>query len=227
MGGNFADVAGVPLFVKRPFQRSERVDDRPARTIDILPTIAATVGAGRGWRFDGIAARRPASPQTIVRVNNDDERRDVTMGVRAFVRARDAQLAQQLRLFPPGRASLYRLGPNARPDRATGVGARPPRGDGLPARWTGPRAYGAVDPSTGVVPVLVTGRLDSREPAGLPLAVAVDGRIRAVTRSFRAGGRTRFSAIVPAASLPAGSHAVDILAVERGDELRPLAHTGR
>jgi hypothetical protein len=46
-------------------------------------------------------------------------------------------------------------------------------------------------------------------------------------RSYRAGGQTRFSAIVPEASLPAGSHTLDVLAVQRGDELRPLAHTGR
>jgi hypothetical protein len=90
-----------------------------------------------------------------------------------------------------------------------------------------PGAYRAVDPSTGVVPVLVTGRLDHREPADLPLAVAVDGRIRAVMRSYRAGGQTRFSAIVPEASLPAGSHTLDVLAVQRGDELRPVAHIGR
>ena len=224
VGGNFADIAGVPLFVKRPGQRrSASTTARRGRSTSCRrsPQI---VRAGRGWRFDGTPLDAPHR-QTTVRVNNDDERRDVTMGVRAFVRFRDAQLAQQLRLFPPGRASLYRIGPNAdligRPVSALGL--RAGTGSGSVDRAG---AYGAVDPSTGVVPVLVTGRLESREPAGLPLAVAVDGRIRAVTRSYRAGGETRFSAIVPAASLPAGAHTVDVLAVQRGDELRPLAHTG-
>jgi len=224
-GGNFADIAGVPLFVKGPFQRSGRVDDRPARTIDILPTIAATVGAGAGWRFDGAPLDAPHR-QTTVRVNNHNERRDVTMGVRAFVGSRDAQLAQQLRLFPPGRASLYRLGPNADLIGRRLSALRLRAGTGADAVDRA-GAYRAVDPSSGVVPVLVTGRLDHREPAGLPLAVAVDGRIRAVMRSYRAGGQTRFSAIVPEASLPAGSHTLDVLAVQRGDEMRPLAHTGR
>ena len=34
------DIAPVPLFVKLPGQRAGRVDDRMARTVDIVPTIA-------------------------------------------------------------------------------------------------------------------------------------------------------------------------------------------
>ncbi len=158
-------------------------------------------------------------------MNNHNERRDKTVGFRSFLRPRDAQLAQQIRLFPPGRASLYRVGPNARliGRRVSALGRQPGQ---APAPSTGP-ALRRVDPWTGVVPAFVTGRPAHREPAGLPLAVAIDGRIRAVTRSYRAGGQTRFSAIVPHSSLPAGSTRSMFLAVQRGNGLRPLAHTGR
>ncbi len=40
----FAALAGVPLFVKAPFQRSGRVSGAPASTIDIAPTVLAAAG---------------------------------------------------------------------------------------------------------------------------------------------------------------------------------------
>jgi hypothetical protein len=218
---NFADVAGVPLFVKRPFQREGRTDDRMARTIDILPTIAQTVGGARGWRFDGAPLDRPRDDTTLT-VNNHNERRDHTLGVAAFLRARDAQLARQLELFPPGRESLLRIGP-ARQLLGRAVSGLPR----VAATDTGAvdraPAYQRVDPATGVVPVLVTGRLAGREPAGLTIALAVDGRIRATTRSYRQDGRTRFAALVPPGALPAGAHAVAVYAVGARDALRQVA----
>ena len=114
----------------RPGQRTGRVDPRAARTIDVLPTIARTIGAGTRWRFDG----RPLderSPERTLRVTNQDERRDVTMDVRQFVRMRDAQLARQLRLFAPGRASLMR-------DQVSDRGARRQPRVG-PAAWSARR----------------------------------------------------------------------------------------
>jgi len=220
---NFADIANVPLFVKRPFQRSGGADDRMARTIDILPTIARTVGAGGRWRFDGSPLDERHADTTLT-VNNDDERRDHSLGVAAFFRARDAQVARQAQLFPPGRASLLRMGPAPRL-----LGRAVVRFRRLPAAGTGvvdrASSYQRVDPSTGVVPAFVTGRLDGRQRAGLTVAVAVDGRIRATTRSYRQDGRLRYAALVPQSALPAGAHAIDVYAVGRGDTLRPLAHS--
>ena len=99
----------------------------------------------------------------------------------------------------------------------------------LPAAGTGvverASAYQRVDPSTGVVPAFVTGRLDGRQRAGLTVAVAVDGRIRATTRSYRQDGRLRYAALVPQSALPAGAHTIDVYAVGPGDTLRPLAHS--
>ncbi len=222
---NFADIAGVPLFVKRPGQRSGSPDERLVRTIDVLPTIAQTLGRGRGWRFDGAPLQRVA-PEPVLRMNNHNDDTTVTLPAAAFLRARDAQLAQQLRLFPPGRASLYRLGPAQHlvGRRVAALPSAAGRERGLVDRAG---AYRRVDPATGVVPAFVTGRLHPREPDRLALAIAIDGRIRATTLSWRQAGQTRFSAIVPASALPAGAHAVEVFAVGRGDRLRPVAQTGR
>jgi hypothetical protein len=219
---NFVDIANVPLFVKQPAQREGRTDDRMARTIDILPTIAQTVRGGRGWRFDGTPLDAPHDDATLT-VNNHNERRNHTVAVSAFLRARDAQLARQLEIFPAGRASVLRVGPAPRLlGRAVTTLPRLPATARL-GSVDRSDAYRRVDPRSGVVPALATGRLSPREPAGLTLAIAVDGRIRATTRSYRQAGTTRFAAMLPERALTAGSHRVDVFAVGARDALRPVA----
>ena len=60
-GGSLAEIANVPLFVKEPGQRAGRVDDGPALTIDVLPTIAQSLGIDRSDRFDGRPLPRAGS----------------------------------------------------------------------------------------------------------------------------------------------------------------------
>jgi hypothetical protein len=60
---NLADIASVPLFIKLPGQKDGRIDDRNVESIDILPTIAETLGIELPQPVDGIpvsqARRRP------------------------------------------------------------------------------------------------------------------------------------------------------------------------
>jgi Sulfatase len=219
---NFADIANVPLFVKQPFQRRGGADDRLARTIDVLPTIAKRVGGGRGWRYDGAPLDAGRAEITLT-VNNNNERRDHSLGAAAFFHARDARVARQAQVFPPGPASVLRVGPAPRLlDRAV---TSLPRVRAKARLGTVDRSasYRRVDPRSGVVPALATGRLASREPGGLVLAIAVDGRIRATARSYRQAGTTRFAAMLPERALSAGAHHVEVFAVGRGDALRPVA----
>jgi hypothetical protein len=124
-------------------------------------------------------------------------------------------LERQLRLFGVGRDGplrLFRIGPNqellSRP-----VGELPmTRGSG--ARFVAPEEYRNVDLRSPTVPVHVTGRLDD-VPAGRDLAIAVNGRIRAVTRSFELadGDEVLFAAMVPESSFRQGRNRVEVFAV--------------
>jgi hypothetical protein len=87
--------------------------------------------------------------------------------------------------------------------------------------------YAKVDPATGNVPVFVEGRVTGCDRAPRHLAVAVDGRIRAIARTYRAGGRERFSALVPAWTLRRGRHAVAVYGIEGDGALRAMGATGR
>ena len=216
---NLADIAFVPLVVKLPHGRERRVEDAHVQTIDILPMIADVLGVRVPWRTDGRSA---------LRVRRDGEREvhvytafgeRVGAGVSELVRRRDALLRRKLEFFgagerPPG---LFRIGPQLQllGRQIDGLAAR--RAGGPRVRLLGETAY---DPSSAVVPVHVAGILiDAAEARDV--AVAVNGRIAAVTSSYRYSGKTWFSAILPEESFRPGSNEVRIFLVEEsGSSMR-------
>ena len=87
------------------------------------------------------------------------------------------------------------------------------------------RLLRSVRPHRGVYPTRVTGILRG-SPAGAmrDLAVAANGRIQAVGRSFRLEGQRPeyFSLVLPESSLHAGRNSVEILEVGAGGRLTSL-----
>jgi hypothetical protein len=79
------------------------------------------------------------------------------------------------------------------------------------------------------VPSFVSAQIDGGVPAGAPVAVAVNGKIRSLTRTFVDDGQMRMAAIAPADSFSAGSNSVDVFAVRGSGSRRALAPltTGR
>ena len=57
---SFADVAAVPLFIKRPAQRRGAIVDANVEVIDIVPTVAAELGIELPWPADGTNVLDPA-----------------------------------------------------------------------------------------------------------------------------------------------------------------------
>ncbi len=56
---NYEDILWTPLFFKYPNQKAGVVDDRPAQSIDVLPTIADVIGVKIPWKIDGTSLRGP------------------------------------------------------------------------------------------------------------------------------------------------------------------------
>lgn len=50
---NYPDILSVPLFIKLPHQKEGALRKEAVKTIDILPTIAATIGLQVPWPMDG------------------------------------------------------------------------------------------------------------------------------------------------------------------------------
>ena len=111
---NMGWVAAVPLIVKYPDQAQGRIDDRPVKTIDVLPTIAATLGIKMPFKVDGRSLRDPSyhgrDPVRVERTGGQFLSRPA-----AAVRAqRDAAVATIAGLFgaDTGTDALYRIGPD-------------------------------------------------------------------------------------------------------------------
>lgn len=236
---NFEQVASVPFFVKRPQQTEGRVDDSIVRNIDIVPTVADVLGTKVWWPHESRSVfSAAAKARTRVAMTRRDFSRVISFGRLEFERRRHELRVwraskygtgvQSELMFGDPWASAYRVGPHPE----------------LIGRRVGPRAIAAstgvrgelandallddVQPSNDIWPTRVTGRLED-SPAGTmrDLAVAVNGRIRAVGRSFHLRGRRTefFSLLVPETALRRGSNVVEVLEVRPGGRLVELARS--
>ncbi|HEX5897073.1 MAG TPA: sulfatase-like hydrolase/transferase [Thermoleophilaceae bacterium] len=214
---NVEELGPVPLFVKAPRQTRGRVSDALARTLDVTPTIADVLNVPLGYRPDGrsafsraVRARREVSLTTrdfssIVRISSArwEARR------RAVVRRRLRQLGSS------DWASLYTsLGPNR---ELIGQDAAATRSaQGTRATISLARSFAGVRRSSGMVPCQIAGRIQgSGPPRERNLAIAVNGRIAAVGRSFHLKGESveSYSVMVPEDALRDGRNTVEVLEV--------------
>jgi hypothetical protein len=210
---NVADIASVPLFVKYPGQRRGRVDLRHAETIDILPTIADVIGVRMPWHVDGRSLRGKSGVLAV-----SVAKRNGSPVVTSSARVEAGVLAAARRnaaLFGEGHDSMYRLGPHAELLGRLVATLSPSPARDTQVRLDGETLFADVDPSSGFVPARVVGDIEGRSPPdGTPVAIAVNGRIEAMTRSFPLDGRSRFAALVPESAFREGSNAVDVYAVD-------------
>jgi predicted pyridoxine 5'-phosphate oxidase superfamily flavin-nucleotide-binding protein len=211
---NLDDIAFVPLFVKLPGQTAGRVVDAQARTIDVVPTIAHVLGIRPPWPLDG----KPLGPEggsggdTVSVVVNDA--RTVSAPLAALRDRRAQALAEQVSRFGTGSlAPVSRLGPAPAllGRQVAGLPVRP--STRLSVQLDDRALLAAVDPRSGVLPAYVEGKVKGPVAADAALAIAVNGRVAATTRTFRAGGDVRFSAFVPEPSLRPGANEVSVYAV--------------
>ncbi len=233
---NVDEIAPVPLFIKAPGQREGRINRDFVRSIDILPTIADLLDVPIEWRHDGRSAFGPAAQRRravvlptrafdrIIRIDAGElERR------RAANRLRRARVfgtgAQSRLLFGSAWASVYRIGPH--PEllgrRVRGLHVRPT--GRVRARLAHPQLTGRVSFGSRLLPTTVAGRLAGGRPGELRnLAMAVNGRVAAVGRSFRLRGRPAesFSVLVPNTALRKGRNELRLYEVSNGGRLPRL-----
>ena len=211
--GNIPEIAPIPLFVKYPGQHAPRVDERAAQTIDIVPTIADVLGVELPWSVDGTSLRgAPVAREAAV------ERRSGRVVTAPLERIREGVLRAAKRnaaLFGTGTTSLYRLG--AHKELLGRSVADLPRsvGGASSVHLDGETLLSRVDLTSVFLPSRVVGEIEE-PPAGSSrnLAIAVNGRIVALTRRYTLDGRERFAAMVPEGAFHNGANDVDVYAVD-------------
>ena len=181
---NLQDIAYVPLFVKLPGQKHGRVVRAPARTIDILPTIARELRVSVPWSLDGRALLPSPPRERDVVLIKDHGRRFVIPATRARGETRAGAAAADcaVRL---GRAHGDACTRSARTARSSASGLRDFRIRPGSERQARRRSTRSTDP------VQVSGRVPARVH---DVAVAAGGRIVAVVPAAAGpllGARTR------------------------------------
>jgi hypothetical protein len=188
--------------------------------MDIVPTIADLLDVEVPWELDGrsLVAAGGGSGEVVVGTSSGE----LVEGDLADLDERlDRVLARQVQLFgdeddEPG---LFGIGP--RPELL----GRPVDGI-VAAAADGPtfESYGIsdYDPDSPFAPVRVYGRIHGAPP-GADIAIAVNGRIAAVTRSFEHDGETLVTAVTPEDAYRPGENSVRIYVVEGTGEDTVLA----
>lgn len=215
---NHRDIMAIPLFIKAPHQRRGGIDDRNAESIDILPTIADILQVRPSWKPDGRSLIGSDTPGRRTKIVFSD-------AGQKFEFAPDltelfGSLKLKLEIFGQDsrNGALFRAG-----DRYGWTGREVPSSrarpePGIQCELDHRAYYSNVDPGRPMVLTNITGRLVRAASAGQPdgpveLAVAVNGTIRAITRSYREGGQEMFSALVPETALHPGGNQIGVFRV--------------
>lgn len=211
-GGNLADIMSVPLLIKRPGEHEGTISDRNVETIDVLPTIADVLGLKLPYQPDGASAFSPEPERAEKVFYNDKEQ----LREDASFESKYATLQEMLARFGTGATpeALYRIGPNAgllgRNLDELDTTAK----TDVQLRLEYPASF-RVDESSPLLPCLLEGKLQA--PAGdqpVELAIAVNGVIRAVTRTYALPDlKDTWTAIVPETALLPGENDVQIFVV--------------
>jgi hypothetical protein len=209
------DIAAIPLFIKAPGVEGGVVDDRRALTIDILPTIADVIDAEIPWRVEGTSLFGPA-PERL-ETTTVGTRGDVTYGVSGEEKREVA--ARIERWFPDG--DPWALRPAGSPDLiGQQVDTTTLPEAALTWRLKEPDLYQAVDPAGDVIPVRVAGALIGDADGTEVLAVAVNGVIGAVTRSYASDDKVGFLAMIPPELFVEGANRVELIDVAADGSMR-------
>jgi hypothetical protein len=220
--GNVEEIAPVPLFIKAPGQMEGRVNRAMAHNIDAMATIEDLLEARVSYPQAGRSAfSREVAERRELAITTRDFKEMVRVGLAELRARRAARRRERAQLFGTGAqsqlvygdpwAQAYRVGP--RPDL---LGRRPGRVRARPANvsvaYHGLFAH--VSKRERIVPSRVTGRLHG-VPVGehRNLALVVNGRIRATSRSFDFGrGEPEYySFMVPEIALSSGANRLQVL----------------
>jgi hypothetical protein len=223
---NLADISSIPMFIKYPKGHGPSgTDNRVVRSVDVFPTILGRLGIeppridGRDMNGDGYRGNRSVRVATtfdgIVR-----------MGVRSWERERDVSLSRRLRLFGSGSRSAYKAGP--RPDMVGRPVAdfdfSPTPVDPVRATVDGAERFRNVNPVSPVCLCQIGGRIEGADPAGMKLAVAINGRIAAIGVGFADRGKKKlnWAVMVPPSAYHDGANTVQVLRITGSRRLEAI-----
>ena len=210
----YQDILLVPFFVKRPMQKSGSVIDRKLETVDILPTIADILEIEMAWKPDGVPATRTDLPERRYRkvFLSSETVSDLTCDIREENRT----LKRKNEIF--GKATslsdIYQIGPFPELLNKDVHGLHISSENDFRVAIRGSAAFEEVDLNASAIPSYVAGEVKSpKSSQDLVIAIAANGKIRTVTRTFFVNGKIRFGALLPQTCLQNGKNKIEVLLI--------------
>ena len=217
--GNIDEIAPVPFFVKAPGQRRGRTDRSYVRTIDLVPTMADILNVKMPYRASGRSAFSRASRQRrSVRMIKRKFNGALTISARSFETRRRALVRRKVALFGSGdfRTLYTGIGPNRGLIGRRAADLRPAGLGRVRATISGANDMRNVSPGSILLPTQVGGSINGgARGAKRDVAVAVNGRIEAVGRSFYLSGSRQesYAIMVPEIAMRPGRNNVEVFEV--------------
>ena len=217
---NARDTLPVPLFVKLPGQSTAQVNDRVVETVDIAPTVAALLEADGIWEFDGRNLFDDANSKTERIARKAYFRTGNSRAFPATIPGVDESLNRKADLFGEGDPEqLFRTGPYKElPGRSTSdLAVSSARA--MQINIENFARYRLVDHASGFLPAHLKGQLVGPVENSRVLAIAINGRVEAMTRTYSTRGSGGFfTAMLPESSLLDGPNTVNVFRVAEEEE---------
>lgn len=194
-----AQIAWVPVFIKKPGQSQGTTSDANWEQVDLLPTVADAVGIDVPFKVDGISHLSATRDRREKYFYNNPGERITFPAAPAFKRVLQG-VTDTLVTASDGPDGLYRVG-----DRREWIGKKVQdlallgvkKGDTpspMTARLAPEIDFSDVDPASGSVPALVSGTLTSAR--GGSLVIVVNGTVAAVSEIWPEQGEPSFAGMV-------------------------------
>jgi sulfatase-like protein len=222
---NAEEIGPIPFFIKAPGQHKARINPAYAESVDILPTIFDVLNVGPKVKMDGKSAFSPqVARRKTIRIFERNTFKPLRFDEGDWERRRKAAFERKLRIFGVGAEGplrLFQIGP--RQDLLFKPVSDFQVTPGSGASFVAPDEFRHVDLRSPTIPVHVTGHLKDL-PTGREVAIAVNGKIEAVTKSFHLATNDDviFAAMVPEGSFHQGANKVELFEVTGGSSLRRL-----
>ncbi len=212
---NHADILSIPLFIKSPHQHRGSTSDRNVQSVDVVATIADVLGVEVPWSLDGVSAldesKRPPEEKDLTPEESWERRRKFDVALpEKFETCRHLE---QLVGRRGDAYDLFAIGPHA--DMVGRAVEEFPQGEVPEVQ---------VEVAGDVRSCCLSGRLVGGGPIGpVDVAVALNGRIAAVTRTFTFADFTNtWTALLPPQSVSDGDNDVAVYLIARSGRDRLL-----
>jgi hypothetical protein len=231
---NYPQIVWTPLFVRAPGQTVRSIDDRFARSIDIVPTVADLLGVRIPWKVDGRSLRGSPAPDdtrhvlewgyNVLQPPNGSIFVDVN-GPSGFARVLAANP------WPDGgdpALELFRIGPygdlvGAPLDRLLHARST------VDGRVDDPTVYDHVVPDAAQAPwIRITGKLDV-STGGRAVAITVDGVVAGMSATVATTNGSRFWGVLAPQLFHRGHNDIGLALVDgdpRAPRVTPVRLTG-